>query len=97
MSTRLVLPNRRNHITQKAKVAGQRTLYINIHNDAQPAEVFLRVKGPDCSSELIGLYDVIARLMSVALQYDVLRLRRSATSSLGLNLLRVARCLGMST
>jgi hypothetical protein len=69
MSTRLALPNRRNHITQKVKVAGQRTLYLSVHDDERPAEIFLRVKGPDCSSELIGLYDVIARLMSLALQY----------------------------
>lgn len=40
-----------------------------MHDDTRPAEIFLRVKGPDCSSELIGLYDVIARLMSIALQY----------------------------
>jgi len=58
-----------NHITQKTKVAGQHTLYISEHDDEQPAEIFLRVKGPDCSSELIGLYDVIARLMNLALQY----------------------------
>ena len=70
MSTRLALPARRNHITQKARIAGQRTLYISVHDDEQPAEIFLRVKGPDCSSELIGLYDVIARLMSLALQYN---------------------------
>ncbi len=69
MSTRLALPNRREHTTQKVRIAGQRTLYIAIHNDEHPAEVFLRLKGPDCSSELIGLYDVIARLMSLALQY----------------------------
>jgi hypothetical protein len=69
MSSRLALPNRRNHITQKVRIAGQRTLYLSVHDDAQPAEIFLRVKGPDCSSELIGLYDVIARLMSLALQY----------------------------
>jgi hypothetical protein len=69
MSTRLALPARRNHITQKVKIAGQRTLYISVHDDAQPAEIFLRLKGFDCSSELIGLYDVIARLMSLALQY----------------------------
>jgi ribonucleoside-diphosphate reductase alpha chain len=69
MSTRLALPNRRNHITQKVKIAGQRTFYLSIHDDAQPAEIFLRVKGPDCSSELISLNDVIARLMSLALQY----------------------------
>ncbi|HKQ34480.1 MAG TPA: hypothetical protein VJT11_04155 [Nitrospiraceae bacterium] len=69
MSTRLALPNRRIHITQKVKVAGQRTLYLSVHDDVQPAEIFLRLKGSDCSSELIGLYDVIARLMSLALQY----------------------------
>ena len=69
VNSRLSLPNRRNHITQKIRIAGQRTLYISVHNDTQPAEIFLRVKGPDCSSELIGLYDVIARLMSIALQY----------------------------
>jgi ribonucleoside-diphosphate reductase alpha chain len=69
MSQRLNLPSRRKHTTQKVRIAGQRTLYISVHNDPCPAEVFLRLKGPDCSSELIGLYDVIARLMSVALQY----------------------------
>ena len=69
MTTRLALPNRRNHVTQKVKVAGQRTIYLSVHSDEQPAEIFLRLKGPDCSSELIGLYDVIARLMSLALQY----------------------------
>ena len=69
MTSRLSLPNRRNHITQKVRIAGQRTLYLSVHNDTQPAEIFLRVKGHDCSSELIGLYDVIARLMSIALQY----------------------------
>jgi hypothetical protein len=69
MITRQILPHRRHHITQKVRIAGQRTLYLSVHDDAQPAEVFLRVKGPDCSSELIGLYDVIARLMSLALQY----------------------------
>jgi ribonucleoside-diphosphate reductase alpha chain len=69
MSTRLALPHRRNHITQKVRIAGHRTLYLSVHDDKRPAEIFLRVKGPDCSSELIGLYDVIARLMSLALQY----------------------------
>lgn len=69
MITRLSLPNRRNHITQKVRIVGQRTLYLSVHDHGQPAEVFLRVKGPDCSSELIGIYDVIARLMSIALQY----------------------------
>ena len=69
MSTPLALPHRRNHLTQKVRVAGSRTLYISVHDDDEPAEIFLRVKGPDCSSELIGLYDVMVRLMSLALQY----------------------------
>jgi hypothetical protein len=69
MSTRLALPNRREHTTQKVRIAGQRTLYISVHDDEQPAEIFLRVKDPDCSAELIGLYDVVARLISIALQY----------------------------
>jgi len=33
-----------------------------------PAEVFLCLTGPDCTSELTGLYDVIARPMSIALE-----------------------------
>lgn len=66
---RLTLPARRKHITQKVRIAGQRTLYLSVQDDEHPAEIFLRLKGSDCSSELIGLYDVIARLMSVALQY----------------------------
>jgi len=69
MTHRRTLPTRRNHTTQKVRIAGQRTLYLSVHDDEHPSEVFLRVKGPDCSSELIGLYDVIARLMSLALQY----------------------------
>ena len=69
MSTRLALPSRRNHITQKVRIANQRTLYISVHDDPSPAEIFLRVKGADCTPETIALYDVIARLMSLALQY----------------------------
>ena len=68
-SPRRSLPTRRKHITQKVRIAGQRTLYLSVHNDEHPAEIFLRLKGNDCSSELIGLYDVMARLMSLALQY----------------------------
>ena len=91
MSQHLALPNRRNHITQKVRIAGQRSLYLSVHDDEHPAEIFLRLKGSDCSSELIGLYDVIARLMSLALQY-ALHLRRSAISLPAPNLLHVARC-----
>ena len=69
MNTRLALPDRSTHITQKIKIASERTLYLCVHDDAQPAQIFLRVKDSDCSSELIALHDVIARLLSVALQY----------------------------
>lgn len=69
MTARLTLPARRTHITQKVRIAHQRTLYISVHDDLSPAEIFLRVKGSDCTPETIALYDVIARLMSVALQY----------------------------
>ena len=65
------LPNRRNHITQKVRIARQRTPYPRARHDNQPGEILLRLKGSDCSSELIGFYDVIARLMSLALQYDL--------------------------
>ena len=69
MSQRVALPYRRNHITQKIRIANQRTLYISVHDDPSSAELFLRVKGAACTPEIIGLYDVIARLVSVALQY----------------------------
>ncbi len=69
MTQRVTLPARRNSITQNVRIAGQRTLYISVHDDPSPAEIFLRVKGSDCTPEIIALYDVIARLMSVTLQY----------------------------
>jgi hypothetical protein len=96
MSQRLALPARPNHITQNVRIADQRTLYISVHDDEQSAEIFLRVKGADCSSELIGLYDVIARLMSLALQYG-LRLRRSAISPQTPSLPRAAPSSGTTT
>ncbi|MHC9062212.1 TSCPD domain-containing protein [Nitrospira sp. CMX1] len=68
MSHRLALPSRRHHITQKVRIGG-RTLYLSVHDDQAPAELFLRVKGADCTPKTIALYDVIARLMSIALQY----------------------------
>lgn len=69
VTARLAIPARHHHITQKVRIAGKPTLHISIHDHPQPAEVFLRLSGQDCSSELIGLYDVIAHLMSLALQY----------------------------
>ena len=54
---------------QKVQLAGERTPYISVQDDEEPAEIFLRVNGADCSSELLGLYEAIARLMSLALQH----------------------------
>lgn len=63
------LPSRRNHKTQKVRIAGQRTAYVSVHDDPAPAEIFIRVRGVDCTSEVVGLYDVLGRLASLALQY----------------------------
>ena len=41
MSTRLTLPSRRNHITQKVRIANQRTLYISVHDDPSRDEIFV--------------------------------------------------------
>ena len=42
MSTCLVLATHRNHITQKVKVAEQRTLCLSVHDDEYPTEIFIR-------------------------------------------------------
>ena len=63
------LPARRHLVTQKARVGGQRTAYLSVHDDPLPGELFVRVKGKDCTAEIVGLYDVVARLASLALQY----------------------------
>ena len=88
MSTRLALPSRRNHITQKVRIANQRTLYISVHADPSPAEIFLRVKGTDCTTETIALYDVIARLPCSTVH----PLRSSVISSRAPNLPHAGRC-----
>lgn len=70
MNNRLAISACCNHITQKIKIASQRTRYTSVHDDPRRAEVFLRLKGPDCSSELIGPCDIIPRLMSIAVQNE---------------------------
>ena len=69
MSSRQVPPARRQSITQKIKVRNARTLYVSTHDAPAPLEMFVRVKGPDCTAETIALYDILSRLASVALQY----------------------------
>ena len=63
------LPARREQVTQKVRIGGKRTLYVSVHADEHPGELFLRVKGRDCTSETIALHDILARLASLALQY----------------------------
>ncbi len=66
---RRTLANRRDQVTQKVRIGGKRTLYVSTHHDPQPAEIFCRVKGVGCTSEVIALYDILARLASLALQH----------------------------
>lgn len=71
MSPRRPLPTRREHVTTKLRILGPspRTVYVSLHNDPEPAEVFIRVKGRNLPDEVIALYDVLARMMSLALQH----------------------------
>lgn len=64
------LPSRRAHITQRVKIGGSRTLYLSVDDDASPNEIFLRIRG-ETGSEKTCCYDVIARLISLALQEGV--------------------------
>ena len=69
MPTRQILPARRESVTQKVKVGNRRTLYLSTHAAASPLELFVHVRGQDCTAETVALYDCPARLASVALQY----------------------------
>ena len=69
MPTRQILPARRASLTHKIRVGHRRTLYLSTHDASPPLELFVRVRGHDCTAETIALYDVLARLTSVALQY----------------------------
>jgi len=64
------LPNRRGHVTQRVKIGGVRTLYLSVDDDVMPNEIFLRIRG-ETGSEKTVCYDVIARLISLALQEGV--------------------------
>lgn len=71
MTERRELPPRREHVTTKLRILGPqpRTVYVTVHDDPEPGEVFLRVRGANLPDEVIALYDVLARMMSLALQY----------------------------
>ncbi len=68
-TARRELPSRREAITQKVHIGTQRTVYVSVHDDPQPAELFCRIKGVGCTTEVTALYDILARLASLALQY----------------------------
>ena len=69
MPTRTILPARRESITQKVKIGNCRTVYLSTHAASSPLELFVRVRGQDCTAETVALYDILARLASLALQY----------------------------
>lgn len=66
---RQLLPSRRESVTHKIRVGNRRTLYLSTHAANPPLELFIRVRGQDCSAEIVALYDCLARLASLALQY----------------------------
>ena len=63
------LPSRRKSVTQKVRVGHRRTMYLSTQAATPPLELFVRVRGQDCSAETVALYDILARLTSLALQY----------------------------
>lgn len=64
------LPARRSHVTQRVRIGGKRTLYLSVDDDVSPNEIFLRIRG-ETGSEKTCCYDVIARLVSLALQEGI--------------------------
>ena len=65
-------PARRKIIRQKAKIKtdqGERTIYLDLHDDEQPLELFVQVKGTSLDAEKIALYNCLACAYSLALQY----------------------------
>lgn len=71
MAERIEVPNRRAHVTQKARIGGGRVVYVSVGGGEIPSEVFIRIKGPEVSAELVCLHDVIARLMSLMIQEGI--------------------------
>lgn len=64
------LPSRRKHITQRVRIGNKRVLYLSVDDEKNPSELFIRIRG-ETGSEKVCLYDVIARLMSLALQEGI--------------------------
>jgi ribonucleoside-diphosphate reductase alpha chain len=68
--TRKILKNRRPCITQKFAIGNERVLYLSVDDERAPSEVFIRIKG-ESGSEKVTAFDIVARLMSLALQEGV--------------------------
>lgn len=64
------LAPRRDHITQKVSIGGIRTCYFSV-DSTTPSELFIRVKERNIEAEVVTLYDTLARVSSLALQYGV--------------------------
>ncbi len=64
------LQARRNHITQRVRIGNKRTLYLSVDDEKEPSEIFLRIRG-ETGEEKTCCYDIIARLMSLALQEGI--------------------------
>ena len=69
MTHRLALPNRRNHTTQKVHIGGHRSIHISVHDQRLEDRDLFTAEGQWLSSELSCLYNVVARLMSIVVQF----------------------------
>ena len=67
--SRHLLPARRNHINLESEDRRATHALHQRHNHEHPADVFLRPNNPDCYLELIDLYDMATRPLSLALQH----------------------------
>ena len=67
--SRHLLPARRNHINLESEDRRATHALHQRHNHEHPADVFLRPNNPDCYLELIDLYDMATRPLSLALKH----------------------------
>ena len=80
--SRHLLPARRNHINLESEDRRATHALHQRHNHEHPADVFLRPNNPDCYLELIDLYDMATRPLSLALQHGRPSLGRWEISTL---------------
>ena len=80
MSTRRALPPRRNLITKKVRIAGQRTHYISVHDDLLD-DVFFG-GGPECGSIGCAVFEVWEDVVGYAASFTHRDPRGNAGSDL---------------